>query len=610
MSRLRAALLLLVCGAAFAGWPVEASPAPQFIPPVLKGVQGEGRGRHALQPIPFPDPHEQWILARSKHFVFISSAGGKRTRDIAASLETLAAALTQTSPQFAASAEPTRVFIFGRHSEAQPYFDMLVGEKDAHVAGLFISSKNIASMLIESRSSGDDRTPFHELIHYLVTNSGTRPPLWLEEGLAEYFSNAELRNGSIRAGEPIPAHVQLLRERRRLPIDELFAMTSESHMYSAADTQRAFYAESWAIVAWLIRTNGVAFYDFLRDVESGQSVEASLRARYDRSLLDMERAFDMSGARPLFGTVLKVPNADATVVIAPLDRADLLYRLGKFLSQVEDASADAERHFREALLVNPHHARALAALGEYEKAIAADPNDADLYTEYADSLLGKQIGPLAEAEEVEPEDAAKFRRARELAQKATTLAPNDARAWGDLGTSYIVEKDFAPGIVALEKAHELAPGRLDYGVHLFALYRRAGDRAKADPLFAALEKARNPQVSYALRATELRVELSRAHDLLKQQKLDEAAAVIRDLAANTEDLDARKDLTNQADEIMRAAATNREIDAYNKAVGLVNVGKYSEALTMLDELLKTAADPGVVRDAKKLRAQIIVRRGT
>ena len=65
----------------------------QYVPPVLKGVRGEGVGRHALKPIPFPDPKEEWILARSKHFFFVSSAGERKTREIAAGLETLVAVL-------------------------------------------------------------------------------------------------------------------------------------------------------------------------------------------------------------------------------------------------------------------------------------------------------------------------------------------------------------------------------------------------------------------------------------------------------------------------------------------------------------------------------------
>jgi len=144
-------------------------------------------------------------------------------------------------------------------------------------------------------------------------------------------------------------------------------------------------------------------------------------------------------------------------------------------------------------------------------------------------------------------------------------------------------------------------------VHLFAMYRRAGERAKADVLFTELDRARNPQVAYALRATIMRVELAHANALMQKQKLDEAAAVIRDLAANTADSDAKRDLINQAEDITRAAATNRQIEAYNKAVAEVNRGDYKKALKTLDRLLKTASDPDVIRDAKKLQAQLNLR---
>src|SRR2546428_5565239 len=296
-----------------------ATTAPaQYVPPVLKGVKGEGSGRHALKPIPFPDANENWILASSKHFVFVSSAGERKTRDIAAGLETLAAALTQISPRFSAATVATRVFVFSRNREAQPYFDMLVGRKDAHVTGLFISSNNSASMLMQSSGWGTDRTPFHELIHYLVSNSGSRPPLWLEEGLAEYFSNAELRSGSIRAGEPLANHIQALQLRTRIPLAKLFSISAESDLYNAADSQRAFYAESWALVEWLIRSNPTAFYDFLSDVEEGKAVGEAFQAHYHRPVDDMQRAFDVRFG-PMVGTVLAVPNADTTATTTPLD---------------------------------------------------------------------------------------------------------------------------------------------------------------------------------------------------------------------------------------------------------------------------------------------------
>ena len=580
----------------------------QYVPPVLKGVKGEAAGRRALKPIPFPAADEKWILARSKHFVFVSSAGEKRTRDIATGLETLAAALTQMSPRFSSTTAQTRVFLFSRHREAQPYFDLLEGRENAHVTGIFISQGNRGSMLMETGYGfGPDRTPFHELVHYLINNGGTRPALWIEEGIAEYFSNAQLRKNAIYVGEPVQSHLQALQTRSRIPLQKLFAVERESELYNKPEWQRSFYAESWATIDWLLRENPSAFDDFLRDIENGKSVEAALGSRYHSSVDDLAHALDASYHRPTFGITLPVANVDATVSATPLDRSDLLFHLGTFISEIEEGGPNAERHFREALVINPAHARSLAALGDYERAIAADPKDAAIYLDYAESLLGKEIGALAEVDRPVAEDAAKFRKARELAQKAIDLGGDPGRAYGDLGTTYMIETDVANGMAALEKAHALLPGRLDYGVHLFAMYRRTGARAKADALFTELDRARNPQIAYALRATIMRVELAHANALMQEQKLEEAAAVIRDLAANTADSDAKNDLIQQADEITRAAVTNRQIEAYNKAVAEVNRGDYKRAMKTLDELLKTANDPDVIRDAKKLRAQLGLR---
>src|SRR5207253_597712 len=221
-----------------------------------------------------------------------------------------------------------------------------------------------------------------------------------------------------------------------------------------------------------------------------------------------------------------------------------------------------------------------------------------------------QIGPLAQAEEPGREDVARFRKARELSQKAIALGDESGRAFGDLGVSYIVEKDsdLEDGIAALEKSRASLPGRLDLGVHLFAMYRRTGDRTKADALFNALDRAKNPQVAYAMRATILRVELARANAFVQEQRLDDATVVIRDLAANTADPDAKRDLLHQADEIAHAAETNRQIETYNKAVGEVNRGDYGKAIKTLDQLLATATDAGIIRDAKKLQKQLAARR--
>jgi tetratricopeptide (TPR) repeat protein len=601
----------------------NAYPQDVFVPPVLKGIKGDGVARRADKPIPFPAADEEWLLGRTRHFTLISSAGQRRTRAIAADLETLAAALAQLTPKFSTSSPaPTRVFLFSRRSEVQPYFDMLINRRDANVTGVFVSHKIGGSMIVKTGPGWPtETTPYHELVHSLIANSGAHPPLWLEEGTAEYFSNANLRSKSIRAGEPVRVHVEALRRGTRIPPDQLFGVVRESDAYNVPSGQRVFYAESWAIVDWLMRTDERAFYRFFQDVDEGVPVETALRNRYDKSLGDLERAIaSYSSPRMSIGITVNVPTTDVSVTLSPLDRASLLYELGRFLGGIEDLSAEAERHFREALVADSKHARSIAALGLlrvndkrydeaapwFERALAADPNDAEIYLEYAEALLQNQIGPFAETEETNADDVPRFHKARALAEKALTLGGESGRALGAIGTTYIVEDDsnLRPGIAALEKARSILPGRMDLTLHLFAMDRRIGDRAKADALFAILDGARNAQVAFAARAVLMRVELARANTLVKQEKLDEAAAVLRGLVSETADSDSRSDLERQANDLVHVARTNREISTYNEAIGQVNRGDYAAAARTLGKLLAVATDPSVIRDAKALQKRL------
>lgn len=595
----------------------------QYVPPVLKGVQGEGKARHVEGPIPFPAEGESWQRVASKHFVFISAAGEKRTRQLAEDLETLAAALGRLNPRFDVSAAPpTYVYAFSNKKEVQPYFDMLVGRKNASVTGLFVSQKNNSAILMLAGGSRDDRTPYHELVHWLIERRA-QPPLWLEEGLAEVFAHADFRSGTLFAGASIEQHMRVLRT-RDIELGKVFRVERESDTYNLAEGQALFYAKSWAVVDWLFRNGGkdnANFYAFFHDVESGVPVETALRQRYSMSMKELERNVESYGgrmARPAFAVRVAVPETDKTLTSSPLSRAELLYELGHFLGTLDEMAGEAERHLRAALDVDPHYAKAYGALAVlranaklyddaavlFEKAIAADPKDAGIRLDYAEALMQNEIGPLAQAEELGDNDPPRFRKARALAQSALDLGADAARSLGDLGTSYIVEEPaaMAPGIAALEKAHALLPNRTDFALHLFYMLRRTGQ--PADALFEQLQAARNPQVKFASRAIVVRQDLARTNELLETGKYDEAATILRALAANSPDAAARADFERQAAEVARAGDSNRQISAYNEAVELVNKGKYAAARKSLTALLEKATDPSVIRDAKKLQGQL------
>ena len=596
-----------------------ADDPPGFVPPVLKGIKGDGTVRHPDKPIPFPDTRDQWLRVQTRRFDIISSSGEKRTRVVAANLETLAAALAALHPRFQpASINRTRIILFGRRRDSQPYFDLLLNRQNAAATGVFVSQKDGGSMIIDDSGIRTSRTPFHELIHYLLaTGTETRPPLWLEEGLAEYFSDAQIGRGSIVAGRAIPEHVALLRHRGKLALDDVFAVRYESETTAVP----LFYATSWAAVDWLFDTNRKAFYAFLHDTEEGVDVATALKNRYGKSVDDLQRAIAAYASlpeRPWAGTRLPVPLTDTSLAVTSLSRADVLYELGWYLAGIEDASVEAERHLREAIAVDPMHARAIAAIGAmraneknfddatpwFERALAAGPKDGTVRLMYAEALLQNEIGVFAETEELKDDVLPRFRKARALAEEALRLGADPGRANGAIGTSYIVESDFAPGIEALEKACVLLPSRGDYLLHLFALLRRAGQKERAAAVFARLESMHSSQLNFAARNIVVRQELDRANELTHMQKLEEAAAVIRALAADTPDASARADLERQANEITAVAETNRHITLYNKAIIEANAGKRKEALKTLASLLQVAKDPSVIADAKKLQHRL------
>ncbi|HEX2831973.1 MAG TPA: DUF1570 domain-containing protein [Thermoanaerobaculia bacterium] len=559
-----------------------------YTPPVPIGIKRDVPSR-TPRPVPFPAEDQQWIRLRTPHFDVISSADEKRTVDIARNFETFAAALARANGRFTTASTPTTVFVFAKRRDSQPYFDLLLDRDRASATGLYVRHEDGGTMFLDA-ARRVERTAMHELVHDLLRQQEAVPPLWLEEGLAEFFGNATLRNGELYAGDVIGEHTQLLRLQGARPIEELL---SQSNASEAAASSR-FYAQSWASVQHLMQIGGAdTFFAFLHDVESKMPVADALQKHYRQTTKELFQGSRNVGSRRVR---IEAPLDFAAPPATPLDRATLLFELGRFLTHVGGAEQEPQRHFREALRLNPRHPRALAAVGEFEAAIAAAPDDANVRLTYAESLLTLAIGPFAGVFEPKPGDEARFRKAREV------LAPVDTPlAHGFLGTTYLVETDVAPGIAHLERA----PERADFLLTLYALYLRNAQHEKAEALYQrALVNARDEQTRFAARNVRLLAETNRANELARKGDLDGAAAIVRSLAAATSDLLAKRDLERQAASLEATAAVNRHIRMYNEAIAFSNAGRKRDALRVLDALLAVATDPAVVRDAKKLQAEL------
>jgi len=505
--------------------------------------------------IPIPSANQQWTRVTTPRFTIISASGERETRELARNLETLASALP-----FGRADEgvrpSTRVIVFARRGEAQPYLDLMLNHEKSQATGVFVSQRGAATMLIDvSRGRVADRTPYHELVHYLLSASPQHPPLWLEEGIAEYYSNAQIHGGEIRVGLPVREHLARLRRPNLIRARDVLAITRSS----PHATDLMFYAESWAIVDWMLRTNRRSFDAFVHDVATGTPSEAALFTHFrthPEALDDIIRNYTPQVTSFILALGLR---ANVTS-IEKTTHAEFVFELGRLLALVDRAASDADVHLRAVLDEEPAHALALAWLGRlrsraakdeeafalFERAIASDPNDGTIHLMYAEALMRPEIGGgLAETTEHTSADIPRFRRAREHAEKARALHADETRTLGAIGTSYIVEDDGSPGIAALERAHKLFPQRTDYPLHLLSLYLRSGDRAKADALAAHLDTTLPPAIKAVMYAVLLREELSCINTLLNSGEHDGAVDALRNLVASTKDAGTKQQLAQQ-----------------------------------------------------------------
>jgi hypothetical protein len=284
-------------------------------------------------PIPFPATTRQWLRVDTPHFIILSALGERTSRLIAVELERLTASLAGTSPFFRVPEKRTRVFLFEHRTNAQPYFDAVGGAR-VDASGITLRHPLGSTMLIDAGARGGGvSTSRHELVHDLLRRNERALPLWIEEGLAEYYSNA---------GQPIREHASRVRGRLGIRLDELFVMNVNTPRAWTYD----FYAESWAAVATLMRRDARAFFAFLEDLDRGVDTVTALRVHYRISPRDLEGSMRNAGA-PV--PLMQLSEVSTSMTMMPMHRADLLYELGEMLSRIRGRDEDAQRHLRASV---------------------------------------------------------------------------------------------------------------------------------------------------------------------------------------------------------------------------------------------------------------------
>lgn len=118
--------------------------------------------------------------------------------------------------------------------------------------------------------SDSERALSHELVHAFLEHNGPRRPLWLEEGLAEFYSTAHLEAKGWIIGQPVDSHVRALNNVAWLGEREFFEARPDSPLHDEKAREGLFYGQSWAVIHYILTTPGMrektpAFFEALSD---------------------------------------------------------------------------------------------------------------------------------------------------------------------------------------------------------------------------------------------------------------------------------------------------------------------------------------------------------
>ncbi|HWN82110.1 MAG TPA: tetratricopeptide repeat protein [Candidatus Udaeobacter sp.] len=454
---------------------------------------------------------ESWIKIQTEHFTLLGNATRKTTTQIGDRLEQLWQVMAATFADVT-TRPPTWIYVFRNEAAIAPFKLGADGRPDT-VAGYYLPTPLANYLAIDaSAEAGPFRTVYHEFIHYFVHNNLPYLPLWLNEGLAEYYSTIRLEGDQAVLGLPIDEYRRWLSQHDLLPLPELFQVGRESPAYHAGVLRGTFYAESWALTHDLMSVpDKRRMQHLIRELRAGTSSEDALVRAFELELpaLEHELATRYASQRQLPTQIWRFAEWEGRPAkIAAVAAGEIEFHLGNLLvHQVPIQFALAEQYLRAALAADSTRAEAYASLGQlhhaagryadshalYERALALAPNDPALRLGYGLALIEEcftaENGQPLSAETTPPlllQARAELRPL--LAQPLPSV--EDELAFGR--TFLLDRKAVEEGIAALTTVVAREPWRLDAVRDLIALTAHAGDLPGARSL---LERSLRPRGS-------------------------------------------------------------------------------------------------------------------
>jgi Tfp pilus assembly protein PilF len=215
------------------------------------------------------DKTESWIEITSPHFVVATNANEKQGRRVADQFERMRSVFHTLFPKLRIDPDSPIIVLAIKDEKdfraLEPESYLAKGQ--LKIGGLFLraADKNYVLMRLDAEGDHPYAVVYHEYTHLLLSKAEWFP-LWLNEGLAQFYENTDIHEKDVSLGQANGADIQLLRQYKLLPLATLFAVDHNSPYYHDENKGSIFYAESWALTHYLYikgsqeKTNRLAQY--------------------------------------------------------------------------------------------------------------------------------------------------------------------------------------------------------------------------------------------------------------------------------------------------------------------------------------------------------------
>ena len=209
--------------------------------------------------VSFAANSQTWIEVRSPHFIVISNASEHDAHRVAEQFEMIRAVFLDYFGRAGTSDPPITILAAKDEGTLRTLLPQFWEEKNSmHPVGIFLDGGDASYIALRLDVSLNQATAvpyepvYHEYVHYLMRHLRSQLPLWMVEGLAEFYGNTRIESKKVFVGAPNTRNVMLLRETRLLPVNTLFDVDASSPYYHEESKTSIFYAESWALTHYLI----------------------------------------------------------------------------------------------------------------------------------------------------------------------------------------------------------------------------------------------------------------------------------------------------------------------------------------------------------------------